>query len=133
AAAIAAFADAVLSGRRITIFGDGTQTRDFVPVGDLVQCLLKAATWAGPARAEVFNVGHGRATSVRELASIIAALAGVGDDPVLAPARPGDVKHSLADISRATKTLGYRPQVRVPDALRQTLDWYRTQLARART
>lgn len=125
AAVIAAFAEKLLRGKPATIYGDGGQTRDFVPVENVVQAIMRAGVWSGPARGEAFNVGLGRATSVRELASLMASLVGAKDEPIFQPARPGDVRHSLADISRTRRELGYDPQVSVREGLDRTLKWYR--------
>lgn len=125
AAAIAAFADALLAGRPITIFGDGQQTRDFVPVANIVQGLIKAAEWAGPAKADVFNLGLGEKIKIRELASLMAGIVGAPDEPKFLPARPGDVKHSCSDISAARSALRYSPAVSVEQGLKETLAWYR--------
>ncbi len=124
AAAIAAFAEGMLRGRRIKIFGDGGQTRDFVPVADVVQCLLCAARWSGPARGDVFNVGLGRSITIRELAAMMASILGVPDNPEFLPPRGGDVRHSLADISSTRSNLGYVPSEGVEPCLRETLAWY---------
>jgi UDP-glucose 4-epimerase len=131
AAAIAAFADAITKRRPITIFGDGTQTRDFVPVANVVQCLLLASTWNGPARGDCFNVGMGHATSIRELARVMAQIAGIPDSPSFAPPRPGDVLHSLASIDAATEILGYRPATTVRAGLSDAMAWYGAAAANA--
>lgn len=125
AAAIAAFADALLSGRPISIFGDGRQTRDFVPVANVVQGLVKAAEWAGPANASAFNLGLGKAIEIRELASLMAQIVGAPDQPRFLPPRPGDVKHSCSDISAARAAFGYAPGVSIEQGLKETLAWYR--------
>lgn len=132
AAAIAAFASALLEGRPITIFGDGSQTRDFVPVANVVQCLMRAAAaGSGAADARAYNVGMGRATAIREIASIMAGIAGRPFEPVWAPPRPGDVLHSCADICEARGRLGYEPRVTVERGLRDTLAWYLERLSTA--
>jgi nucleoside-diphosphate-sugar epimerase len=129
AAAIAAFASALLEGRPITIFGDGSQTRDFVPVANVVQCLMRAAARSGQADARAFNVGMGRATAIREIAAIMAGIVGRPFEPAWAPPRPGDVLHSCADIGEARGRLGYEPQVTVERGLRDTLAWYLERLS----
>ncbi|MBS0197392.1 MAG: NAD-dependent epimerase/dehydratase family protein [Planctomycetes bacterium] len=124
-AAIAAFADALLRGRPVTIFGEGNQTRDFVPVSNVVQCLMRAAMWEGPAAGEAFNVGLGRAISIRDVSTIMANIVGSDQEPVFLPARPGDVQHSCADIGAARRVLGYEPTDSVEAGLRETLAWCR--------
>jgi UDP-glucose 4-epimerase len=128
AAAIAAFAEALLNGRPITIFGDGGQTRDFVPVANIVQCLMRAAAYEGATPGDAFNVGLGEANTILEIAHTMASLAGASREVVFAPARPGDVRHSCADISSARRVLGYQPIVSVESGLRETLAWYRSAL-----
>ncbi len=125
AAVIAAFADGLITGRGITIFGDGRQTRDFVPVANIVQGLVNAAEWEGPAQGQAFNLGLGTAISIRELAGVLATIAGSPDEPRFLPARAGDVTHSLADITRARQVLGFSPCMSVEQGLRETFEWYR--------
>ncbi|MCX5688634.1 MAG: GDP-mannose 4,6-dehydratase [Planctomycetota bacterium] len=132
AAAIAAFADALLNGRSITIFGDGGQTRDFVPVANIVQCLMRAAAYEGEAPGDAFNVGLGESNTILDIARMMASLVGAPRDVAFAPARPGDVRHSCADISRAQHVLGYQPLVSVESGLRDTLSWYQSAIAGAR-
>ena len=131
AAAIAAFASALLEGRPITIYGDGGQTRDFVPVANVVQCLMRAGVRRGASGSEVFNVGMGRAQAIRDVASIMAGILGRGFDPAWAPPRPGDVRHSCADVGAARRSLGYEPQVSLEEGLRETLAWYQSTRAAA--
>ncbi len=126
-AAIAAFARNLLAKRPVAIYGDGLQTRDFVGVASVVQCLLRAGAWSGPACGSSFNVGLGKGTTVREVASIMARIVQQPDEPEFLPPRVGDVRHSCAEIAAAVKTLGYAPTETVADGLRRTLDWYRQQ------
>lgn len=126
AAAIAAFASALLDDRPITIFGDGGQTRDFVPVANVVQCLLRAGARAAGPGAEVFNVGMGQARTIRDVAAIMAGVTGREFAPAWAPPRPGDVRHSCADVGAARRSLGYEPLVSLEEGLAQTLAWYQS-------
>jgi nucleoside-diphosphate-sugar epimerase len=89
------------------IFGDGEQTRDFVHVSDVVNAIMLVL---GNDKARgVYNIGSGVATSINELAKIILNVMGREDlKPIYAPSRPGDIKHSVADITRAIKELNYR-------------------------
>jgi nucleoside-diphosphate-sugar epimerase len=128
AAAIAAFADGLLRGRGVTIYGDGGQTRDFVPVANVVQCLMRAAAWEGAADGRAFNVGMGRAETIRAVATMMAAAAGAADAPRFAPERPGDVRHSCADVGAARRELGYEPLVSLEQGLGETIAWYRGQI-----
>jgi len=101
----------------VEIFGDGNQTRDFVYVGDVVEALLAAALAPG---AGVFNLGSGMETSILELHGLCAKTAGVEQRPRLAPERPGDLRHSVLDASRAERELGWRAKTTLTDGLAQT-------------
>jgi UDP-glucose 4-epimerase len=123
---IALFATALLAGKPVTIVGDGAQTRDFTYVSNIVDGVLRAVT-APEASGQVINVATGRQISINELASTLGAVIGTSLPPVHADARVGDVRHSLADITRARELLGYEPEVDLEEGLRRTVDWYRRQ------
>lgn len=126
AAVIAAFAKALHAGDRPTIFGDGTQTRDFAHVDNVVHANLLAAQARRPLTGRAVNIGCGAAVSVNELARQMMTAWGVtGVEPVYADERPGDVKHSLADITLARELLGYAPVTPFADGLAETVAWYR--------
>ncbi|MEZ8220521.1 UDP-glucose 4-epimerase [Candidatus Fervidibacteria bacterium JGI MDM2 JNZ-1-D12] len=126
AAVIPRFITALLRGEPPTIYGDGEQTRDFTFVENCVQANLLAARTEGVA-GEVFNVGAGKQTSVNELFRLIRSLIGVDHiEPIYEPPRPGDVRHSLADITKAQKLLGYQPVVSLEEGLKQTISWFRS-------
>jgi nucleoside-diphosphate-sugar epimerase len=118
------FCQAAVEGRPATVFGDGNQTRDFVFVSDVVQANLLAATASLDDRATVFNVGSGRATTLNQIITLLNELAARPFDVTYASERPGDIRHSVADISRAHALLGFQPQVSLRDGLRLTLDWF---------
>jgi nucleoside-diphosphate-sugar epimerase len=125
---IAIFARALLEGRRVTIHGDGSQTRDFTYVDNVVQANLAAMDardTAAFAPGEVINVGSGERTSLLELHREMARLLGVASEPLFAPPRPGDVQHSLASIEKARRLLGYEPSIGWRDGLARTVEWYR--------
>jgi nucleoside-diphosphate-sugar epimerase len=127
AAVIAAFAKALLSGERPTVYGDGSQSRDFTYVDNAVHANLLAARRGGPLGGEVVNVGCGASVTVRELAATMAATLGrLGLEPAYKPERPGDLKHSYADLARARDVLGYEPVVGFDPGLRRTLEWYQS-------
>lgn len=132
AAVIAAFGAALLEGQACTIHGDGSQTRDFVPVANVVQALIRAAETGDLPAEPVFNIGMGAATTINQLATLMTGMAGSELRPVYAPARPGDVKHSVADISKARRVLGYTPAVTVEEGLELTVRWYRDTFEKAR-
>jgi nucleoside-diphosphate-sugar epimerase len=122
---ISLFATAVLEGRRPTIVGDGEQTRDFTYVANVVDGVLRACT-ADQANGLVINVATGGRISINRLCQAMAEMAGVRVEPEHVPPRPGDVRDSQADITRAREILGYEPVVSLEEGLRRTLDWYRT-------
>jgi UDP-glucose 4-epimerase len=121
AAVIPKFLEAMLANRPPTVYGDGTQSRDFTFVADAVQANLLAAE-APSAPGNVYNVACGERTSLLELIDQINALLGTSIQPVLQPARKGDVQHSQADIERAHQDLGYVPRVLVAEGVRRCLD-----------
>jgi nucleoside-diphosphate-sugar epimerase len=129
AAAIAAFAKAMLAGKTPTVYGDGEQSRDFTFVHNAVHANLLAARRDEPINGEVINVGCGRRISVNALVAEMARTLGKPDlKPTYAPTRAGDVKHSLADLTRAKEWLGYEPVVDFEPGLEATVAWYRTVL-----
>jgi nucleoside-diphosphate-sugar epimerase len=126
---ISVFMTALIERRAPTIFGDGEQTRDFTYVQNVVDGVLRAAE-APAVGGLVMNVATGGRISLNELFGRIRDLAGAaGIEPVYAEARPGDVRDSQADISRARKRLGYEPIVPFEEGLRLTYDWYRASTA----
>jgi UDP-glucose 4-epimerase len=117
---IARFMDCLHSGRPLTVHGDGSQTRDFVHVKDVVEAFvlsLKKEEAAG----EVFNVGSGRGTSVTELAEAVLGLGGRDLGLVYEKPRKGEIKHSWANIEKAGKMLGYAPKVTLQRGLKTLL------------
>jgi len=127
AAVIPRFITAILRGERPTIYGDGEQTRDFTFIDNCIHANLLAATAEGVA-GEVFNVGAGKQTSVNELFRIICQIIGKsGIEPIYTSPRPGDVRHSLADITKAREKLGYAPLIPLEEGLKRTIAWFKTQ------
>ncbi|MET0756644.1 MAG: GDP-mannose 4,6-dehydratase [Mycobacterium sp.] len=123
AGVVAIFAQALLSGRPTKIFGDGSDTRDYVFVDDVVDAFVKASGEAGGGQR--FNIGTGVETSVRQLHSAIAAAVGAPDEPEFHPPRLGDLRRSCLDISRAETVLGWRPKVTIDDGVAQTVAFFR--------
>jgi UDP-glucose 4-epimerase len=123
AAVIPRFISQVLRGERVVIFGDGAQSRDFTFVANAVQaCVLAGA--AGPeAAGEVINVACGERIALLDLIDALGGIFGTRLDPVFSAAREGDVRHSLASITKAERLLGYRPLVTVRDGLARTVEW----------
>lgn len=132
AAVIPRFATAAATGRPLLINGDGSQTRDFTFVEDAVQATVKAAH-AKLDGGEVMNVAGGRQVSVLELARKILAITGSASPIEHGPPRAGDIKDSLADISKARRLVGYEPRYAFDEALRATVQWFaQAPAARAR-
>ena len=122
---------ALLRGEPIFINGDGSTSRDFCHVDNVVQANLLAATVDAPAAlGEVYNVAVGERTTLLELFLILRAEVAqqrpeaAGEGPVLRPFRAGDVLHSLADIGKARRLLGYAPLVSARQGLIKTAPWY---------
>lgn len=125
AAVIPRFVTRMLAGERPVVFGDGGQSRDFTFVANVVEACLLAGE-AGPAAAgEVLNVGFGERTTLMELIHIIEEVLERRILPEFGPPRPGDVRDSLADVSRAERLIGYRPHVDVREGLARTVEWFR--------
>jgi len=123
---ISIFMRRALSGEPLIIYGDGRQTRDFVYVGDVVEACLLAAV-RDSAVGQVINVGTGVETSVLDLAGIIRGL--VGDVPVRhGPPLRGDIRRSVADITKARRMLGYNPRTNLSRGILETLEWFKREL-----
>ena len=130
AAVIAAFAKAILAGKPPTIYGDGLQSRDFTFVHNAVHANLLAARSEKPIKGEVINIACGRSINLNQLAPLMCQQLGRPDlKPIYAAPRAGDVKHSLADLTRAKAMLNYEPIVDFETGLKPTVDWYRTVLS----
>ncbi len=123
AGVVAIFAQALLSGKPTKVFGDGTNTRDYVFVDDVVDAFIKASGNAGGGQR--FNIGTGIETSDRKLHSAVAAAVGGPDDPEFHPPRLGDLKRSCLDIGLAEGVLGWRPRVALDDGIRRTVEYFR--------
>jgi UDP-glucose 4-epimerase len=125
---LAKFITRMLKGETPTIFGDGSQSRDFTYIDNAVQAnLLAAKAPAGEVAGKVFNVATGQRVDLNETFQLLKKLTGYSGEVEYGPERPGDIKHSLADISRAAKHLGYKPSVNFEEGLRRTVGWYREQ------
>ncbi len=127
AAAIPAFVTAILKDTPPTIYGDGQQSRDFTYIDNVVGANLLAAK-AEHAAGEVINIACGCATTVNQIIATINELTGKNVKPIYVDSRPGDVKHSLADITLARKTIGFEPIIPFDQGLKLAIDWYRKNL-----
>ena len=133
AAAIPRFVDAALAGRPIEIFGDGEQTRDFCFVENAVSANLLAATTSKRLSGQIVNVAGGRRIGLNALCREISAALGREIEVRHVAPRPGDIRHSLADISRAAELLGYEPKVTWEEGLRPTIEYLRAFRAEGRS
>jgi UDP-glucose 4-epimerase len=125
AGVVAIFSRALLAGKPTKIFGDGTDTRDYVYVDDVVDAFVKASGAQGDG--ERFNIATGTETSTRQLHSLIAKAAGTADDPEMRPPRLGDLRRSCLDIRRAEEVLGWRPRVGIDEGVARTVEFFRAQ------
>lgn len=129
---IAQFVFKMMAGITPTIFGDGLTSRDFNFVDNAVSAnLLACQAPSSVATGRVFNVGTGQSHTLNELYAAIADQIGFTAKPMYGPEREGDIKHSLADISRATRELGYQPKVQFHEGLRKTVEWYLSEKEKA--
>jgi UDP-glucose 4-epimerase len=128
AAVIPLFITAMLGGEPPTVHGDGLQSRDFTYVSNVVHANLLAATVPGVA-GRVFNVACGQRYTLLDLIAALSDVLGTQIAPVHTDPRPGDVRHSLADITAAQEALGYQVVVDFHEGLRRTVAWYRTKAA----
>ena len=128
AGVVAIFCGRILDGKPVTIYGDGTQTRDYVYVGDVVRAVVAAAK--SSASGTALNIGTGIETNVNDLYS---TLAGIADFPTRAEhaaARPGEQKRSVISPARAARELGWRPEKKLADGLEATFKYFKQQRAR---
>ena len=129
---LAKFVTQMLAGKPCTIFGDGEQSRDFTYVENAVNANLLACEAPAEAVAgQVFNVATGKRYSLNETFRILAEIIGHKGQPQYSSPRAGDVKHSLADISRTREAMGYAPTVDFEGGLRRTVEWYKHMLVPA--
>lgn len=123
AAVIPLFITKVLRGEQPTIFGDGEQSRDFTYVENIVEANLLAA-WSDRGGGEVLNIACGERMTVNGLLEAVNAVLGRTVEAVHVDPRPGDIRHSTADIAKARRVLGFEPRVPFLDGLRATVAWY---------
>jgi nucleoside-diphosphate-sugar epimerase len=121
---ISLFIDAVLEGRRPTIYGDGQQTRDFTYVEDVVAGVLRCCEAPGIA-GQVLNIAGGGRVSLLEVLDTLTDLTDRPIDPIFMPPRDGDIRDSQADITKARERVGFQPSVPFREGLRRTLEWHR--------
>jgi UDP-glucose 4-epimerase len=123
---LAKFITQMLRGEQPTIFGDGEQSRDFTYIDNAVEANLLACTApAAQAAGQMCNVATGRRVTLNETFRALQKLTGYSGEPKYGAERGGDIKHSLADISKAEVRLGYKPKVGFEEGLGKTVEWYR--------
>jgi dTDP-L-rhamnose 4-epimerase len=129
---VAIFASRLMNGKPPVVFEDGSQLRDFVSVHDIVQANVLAME-RGDANGMALNIGSGQPISIREIAAELAGTLGI-DMPVeiTGKYRAGDIRHCFADISAATRVLGYQPKVKFSDGLKELVNWLGSQSAEDR-
>ena len=120
AAAIPNFIDRILKGERPVIYGDGEQSRDFIYIKNVVDANIKVCE---STKTGIFNIGHGKKTTINELVSIINEVMETEVEPVYEDARVGDIKHSLADVSKA-KSFEFEPEDNFREELKETVRWF---------
>ena len=123
---LAKFITLMLRGEQPAIFGDGEQSRDFTYIDNAVEANLLACTApASQVAGQIFNVATGRRVTLNETFKLLQTLTSYTGQPRFGPDRGGDIKHSLADISKAEALLGYKPKIDFEEGLRRTVEWYR--------
>ena len=122
---LAKFIALMLRGEQPAIYGNGEQSRDFTYIDNAVEAnLLACQAPAAKAAGQVFNIATGRRVTLNETFKLLQGLTGYSGQPNYGPERGGDIKHSLADISKAAAALGYQPKVDFEEGLRRTVEWY---------
>jgi len=131
-AVMAKFITSMLRGEKPTVFGDGTQSRDFTYIDNAVSAnLLACAAPAEKVCGKTFNIACGGQVTLNQMVDALNRLMGAKIEPIYAGERAGDIKHSFADISLAQRSFGYKPLVEFEDGLKKTIAWYSETLSRA--
>jgi nucleoside-diphosphate-sugar epimerase len=125
-AVIPRFIKSLLKGQAPTIYGDGEQSRDFTYVGNVVQANLKACTAPAGVAGEVMNIACGKRVSINQLYRKLSQIIGRDYPPLYTQPRPGEVRHSLADITKAKGLLGYQPEDDLESGLLKTVTWFKS-------
>ena len=130
--AIHAFARRMTAGEPITLFGDGSQSRDYTYCDDITNGVVAAVDWtaAAPPGLEIFNLGGSRPVALRDLVSELSAVLAIEPQIRWAPMQPGDVQHTWADLTKSEAALGFRPRTPFREGIRLFADWFRDRHAR---
>jgi UDP-glucuronate 4-epimerase len=131
--AIHALTRQMVEGRTLTLFGDGTQARDYTYCDDIIAGVLAAVRWTGkaPIGVETFNLGGNRSIATGDMVAEIAAALGVQPKVEWGPMQPGDVQRTAADLTKSSAVLGYTPKTPFPEGVRRFVQWYREAYGRA--
>ncbi|MFL5515319.1 MAG: NAD-dependent epimerase/dehydratase family protein, partial [Gemmatimonadales bacterium] len=131
--AIHAFTRKMVDGETLTLFGDGTQARDYTYCSDIVTGVLAALAWTetAPVGVEHFNLGGNRSVPTMVMVETIAEALGITPSIEWAPMQPGDVQQTAADLTKSSRILGYLPRTPFPEGVRTFVSWYREAYGRA--
>jgi UDP-glucuronate 4-epimerase len=131
--AIHAFTRKMVEGRTLTLFGDGTQARDYTYCDDIVAGVISAIDWSetAPIGVETFNLGGNRSIPTEAMVAEIAAALGVRPRIEWAPMQPGEVQQTAADLTKSSAVLGYQPRTAFPEGIRRFVHWFREAYGRA--
>jgi UDP-glucuronate 4-epimerase len=123
----------MVEGQAITLFGDGTQSRDYTYCDDIVAGVLAAIQWTAeaPLGVETFNLGGNRTVRTGEMVEEIARALGIQPRIEWAPMQPGDVQRTAADLTKSERVLGYAPRTPFPEGIRRFAAWFREAYGRA--
>ena len=128
AAVIPRWLKLLLDGQRPTINGDGSQSRDFTYIDNVIEANLKACLASSDAAGQAYNIAYGGQVSLKELYAVLSQALDVDIEPIFGPPRAGDIQHSNADISKARKMLGYDPDFSFEKGIKLAIDWYKENL-----
>jgi UDP-glucuronate 4-epimerase len=131
--AIHSFTRKMMEGRTLTLFGDGTQSRDYTYCDDIVAGVLSAIAWTAtaPIGVETFNLGGNKPIATEAMVAEIAQALGLEPRIEWAPMQPGDVQRTAADLTKSAAVLGYEPKVPFPEGIRRFIRWFREAYGRA--
>jgi UDP-glucuronate 4-epimerase len=131
--AIHAFTRKMVEGRTLTLFGDGTQARDYTYCDDIIAGVVSAIAWtaSAPIGVDTFNLGGNRSIPTEAMVEEIASALGIRPKIEWAPMQPGDVHQTAADITKSSAVLGYRPKTAFSDGIRCFVQWFREAYGRA--
>jgi len=124
---IAKFINAFLDNGKLIVYGDGEQSRDFTYVDDVVEANLIAASCSSDNSGEIFNVAAGKMITLNRMIEILKAIFKQNPKVIYTDPRPGDVRHSLADVSKLRERLNFVTKVSFEEGLKKTVKWYESQ------